>query len=212
MVKSDSTIFEKKGCDEVSLGDVSETISHAHFMAVVNENYGGYIRTAYGYLKSTSEAEDAVQDGILSAFKKLDTVREVSALNSWINKIIIHKALDILRKNKRMPDFYGNVDDVVSYNFAGVLNEPLWAETLTPEQHILKEEGLQKLNQCIRELDDIYRIPLLMKDYEGFSIKDISALLEISESNAKVRVHRARTKVKMKLGKYFFPYQNRREL
>ncbi|MEP6342433.1 MAG: RNA polymerase sigma factor [Maricaulaceae bacterium] len=178
-------------------------------MAVVNANYGTYIRKAYGYLKSVSQAEDAVQDGILTAFKKLDTLRDITALNSWINKIIAHKALDILRKNKRMPDFYGNVDDVVSYNFAGMLNEPMWAETLTPEQHILKEEGLQKLSQCIENLEDIYRIPLLMKDFEGASIKDIAVLLDISESNAKVRVHRARTQLKMKLGTYFFPYQNR---
>ena len=195
--------------DRRPLGETSHSISHDHFMAVVDANYGSYIRKAYGYLKSISQAEDAVQEGVLSAFKKLETLRDITALNSWINRIIVHKALDILRKNKRLPDFYGNVDDVVSYNFAGMLNEPMWAETLTPEQHILKEEGLQKLNQCIEELEDIYRIPLLMKDYEGFSIKDIAALLDISESNAKVRIHRARTQIKVKLGTYFFPYQNR---
>lgn len=203
-------IFSETDPDNAnSTGEVLQAISHAHFMAIVNANYGGYIKKAYGYLKCTSLSEDAVQDGILSAYKKLDTVREISALNGWINRIVIHKALDILRKNKRAPDFHANVDDVVSYNSSGLLNQPLWAETLSPEQHILKKEGLQKLSQCIRELDDIYRIPLLMKDFEGFSIKEISALLEISESNAKVRIHRARTQVKVKLGKYFFPHQNR---
>lgn len=205
-------ILPKSNANEThSVSELPQVISHNHFMTVINTNYGGYVRRAYGYLKSTSQAEDAVQEGLLSAFKKLDTVRDAEALNNWIKKIIVRKALDVLRKNKRMPDFYGDVENVVSYNFSGVLNEPLWAETLTPEQHILKEEGLQKLNQCITELEDIYRIPLLMKDYEGFSIKDISDLLKISESNAKVRIHRARTQVKVKLGPYFFPYQNRRE-
>lgn len=203
-------IFPESDADDThSESGALQGISHDHFMTVVNANYKNYVRRAYGYLKSRSLAEDAVQEGILAAFKKLDTVRDIEALNSWIKKIIARKALDILRKNKRLPDFYGDIEDVVSYNFSGVLNEPFWAETLNPEQHILKQEGLEKLTQCIKELEDIYRIPLLMKDYEGFSIKDISALLEISESNAKVRVHRARTQVKTKLGQYFFPHQSR---
>lgn len=203
-------IFPKNNTgDEQSAGQAPQMISHDHFMMVINTNYQDYVRRAYGYLKSISQAEDAVQEGLLSAFNKLDTLREIEALNSWVKKIIARKALDVLRKNRRLPDFYGDIEDAVSYNFSGVLNEPLWAETLNPEQHILKQEGLEKLHQCITQLEDIYRIPLLMKDYEGFSIKDIADLLEISQSNAKVRVHRARTQVKTKLGQYFFPYQNR---
>jgi RNA polymerase sigma-70 factor (ECF subfamily) len=73
----------------------------------------------------------------------------------------------------------------------------------------MKKENIQKLTKSIEGLQDIYRVPLLMKDYEGFSIKEISEVLEISESNAKVRIHRARIKVKLELGEYFFPYQNK---
>lgn len=182
---------------------------HDHFMSIISANYGAYIKRAYGYLKCKSLAEDAVQDGILSAYNKLSTVRDIDALNSWVNRIISNKALDILRKNKRMPDFYANIDDVVSYNGSGLLNEPLWAETSTPEQDIMKKESLQQLRLAIEGLDDIYRIPLLMKDHEEFSIRDISDMLGISESNAKIRIHRARIKVKLELGDYFFPYQKR---
>jgi RNA polymerase sigma-70 factor (ECF subfamily) len=79
----------------------------------------------------------------------------------------------------------------------------------TPEEDIMKKDKLNQLSKSIEGLQDIYRIPLLMKDYEGFSIKEISEALEISESNAKVRIHRARIKVKLDLGEYFFPYQNK---
>ena len=194
--------------DDSSSLEASQDISDDYFMNVVNANYSRYIKKAYGYLKSKSEAEDAVQDGVLSAYKKLDTVRDVEALNSWIGRIIVNKALDILRKNKRMPEFYRNVDDVVTYSSAGLLNQPLWSEILTPEQDIMKKENLQQLRDAIECLEDIYRIPLLLKAYEEFSIKEIAELLEISESNVKVRIHRARTKLKLSLGQYFFPYQN----
>ena len=194
--------------DDSSSLEASQDISDDYFMNVVNANYSRYIKKAYGYLKSKSEAEDAVQDGVLSAYKKLDTVRDVEALNSWIKRIIVNKALDILRKNKRMPEFYGNVDDVVTYSSAGLLNQPLWSEILSPEQDIMKKENLQQLRDAIECLEDIYRIPLLLKAYEEFSIKEIAELLEISESNVKVRIHRARTKLKLSLGQYFFPYQN----
>ena len=208
MNEASNTKTRFRSDDDSSSLEASQDISDDYFMNVVNANYSRYIKKAYGYLKSKSEAEDAVQNGVLSAYKKLDTVRDVEALNSWIRRIIINKALDILRKNKRMPEFYRNVDDVVTYSSAGLLNQPLWSEILTPEQDIMKKENLQQLRDAIECLEDIYRIPLLLKAYEEFSIKEIAELLEISESNVKVRIHRARTKLKLSLGQYFFPYQN----
>ena len=204
-----NNLLDDKEREVSAAGTTPKPISHDHFMSVVNSNYGNYIKKAYGYLKCMSLSEDAVQDGVLTAYKKLNTVRDIKALNGWINRIISRKALDVLRKKKRWPDFYADIDDVVSYGAGGILNEPLWAEISTPEQDIMKKESLERLTHCIESLDDIYRIPLLLKDYEGFSIKEISELLEVSESNTKIRIHRARSKVKVDLGKYFFPYQNR---
>lgn len=202
-------INETEGFDDPSLRAASPPISHDHFMSIVNANYGRYIKRAYGYLRCPSLAEDAVQDGILAAYRKLDTVRDIEALNSWINRIITNKALDILRKKKRLPDFYGDIDDVVSYNSSGLLNAPLWAKSSTPEQDIMKKENLQRLTKCIEGLDDIYRIPLLMKDYEDYSVKEISEFLDISVSNVKVRIHRARIKVKLKFDEHFLSQKNR---
>ena len=98
---------------------------------------------------------------------------------------------------------------MVTYNSSGLLNAPIWSETSTPEQDILNKETLEILNRAIEGLDDIYRIPFLLKDYEDLSIKEIAAALNISESNVKVRVHRARIKIKLEFGKLFFPTQNR---
>ena len=116
MSKSNDSRLEEIESDVDSHEETLHQISHDHFMNIVNTNYGRYIKKAYGYLKCKSLAEDAVQDGILSAYKKLNTVRNIDALNGCINRIISNKALDVLRKNKRMPDFYGTIDDIITYN------------------------------------------------------------------------------------------------
>lgn len=199
--------FDPAIIDSLIEASSSANITHDQFVSIINENYGRYIRKSYGYLKCKSLAEDAVQEGILTAYKKKNTVRHEKALPNWIGRIITHKAIDILRKNKRLPDFHANLDDIISYNSAGLLDAPLWSETSTPEEDILKKETLQILNRAIENLTDIYRIPFLLKDYEDFSVKEIAKILEISESNVKVRVHRARIKIKLEFDTLFFPKQ-----
>ena len=209
MSKSTNYALDTENHDELPASGGSANITHEYFMTVINENYGRYIQKSYGYLKSKSLAEDAVQEGILTAYKKRNTVRHTKALPNWIGRIITNKSLDLLRKNKRLPDFYANLDDVITYNNSGLLNAPMWSETSTPEQDILKKETLDMLNRAIENLDDIYRIPFLLKDYEDLSVKEIAKVLKISESNVKVRVHRARIKIKLEFGSLFFPKQSR---
>jgi len=184
-------------------------VSNDLFIECVKENYSRYIQKSYGYLKCKSLAEDAVQNGILAAHKNLHTLKSAEALGGWINTIIARKSIDLLRQSKTLPTFSGDIELLASYNQHGLLKEPLWMEIQNPEQDIMRKENTEKLLSAIEGLDDIYRIPLLLKDYDGFSIKEISEFLDITESNVKVRIHRARTKVKLMLGDYFYPHQNR---
>ena len=63
MNEASNTITRFRSDDDSSSLEASQDISDDYFMNVVNANYSRYIKTAYGYLKSKSEAEDAVQDG-----------------------------------------------------------------------------------------------------------------------------------------------------
>lgn len=184
-------------------------VTNALFVNVVTENYATYIKKCYGYLKCTSLAEDAVQEGILAAHGSLKSLKNNQAINAWINKIITRKAIDLLRKNRNFLSLDDDTKDLVSYDKNGFLNSPFWAEFDNVENEILKKEGLAIIKQSLNTLSDTYRIPLLLKDYEDFSIKDISDILHISQSNVKVRIHRARIKLKTELGGYFFPEQTK---
>ena len=185
------------------------TVSNDLFVKVVTENYAKYIKKCYGYLKCTSLAEDAVQEGILAAHGNLGSIRNSQALASWLNQIIVRKAIDLLRKNRKFLLFDDDMEDLISYNTHGFLNSPFWSEVTNLEEKMLKKEGLDLVKKSLESLSDTYRIPLLLKDYEDFSVKDISEILQVSQSNVKIRIHRARIKLKVELSSYFFPEQTK---
>jgi len=185
-----------------------EKISNDDFVALVKSNYGEYIKKCYSYLKCPKLAEDAVQEGVLAAHRNLASVQNTASLGAWLNRIIIHKAIDSLHKNQKLPKTEENLEELVTYDQHGFLNAPLWAKMSDPEEEVLKAEGLKHVKQAMETLADTYRIPVLLKDFEGFSINEISQLLDISESNVKVRIHRGRTKLKNELSDYFFPNIN----
>lgn len=187
------------------LGSSKESKLNLLFVEVVKRNYSMYLHKCCTYVKCPSIAEDAVQEGVLAAHLNLGSVKSQDALASWVYRIIIRKAIDLLHKKRRLTLLDDENDELVSYNKYGLLDAPLWAETLNPEEEILKSEGLKKISIAVESLDDSYRIPLLLKDFEGFSIREISEMLKISESNAKIRIHRARIKLKSELNEYFFP-------
>lgn len=180
------------------------TISNVLFIETVKENYQMYIKKCYAYVKCPAIAEDAVQEGILSAHLNLASVRKQDALAAWLYRIIIRKAIDQLHKRRKLILFNNDVEELVSYNKHGLLDAPLWAEISNPEEEIIKSEGLEKIKKAVESLADGYRIPILLKDFEEFSIREISEILQISESNTKVRIHRARIKLKNELNDYFF--------
>lgn len=201
-----SNVSEKNHDTEPS---PQKAVSNDLFVKIVTENYATYIKKCYGYLKCTSLAEDAVQEGILAAHGNLKSLKNNKSIGAWVNKIITHKAIDLLRKNRNFLLFDDDTNDLVSYDKSGFLNSPFWSEFDNVENEILKKEGLDLIKKSLNSLSDAYRIPLLLKDYEDFSIKDISEILHISQSNVKVRIHRARIKLKIELSSYFFPEQTK---
>lgn len=186
-----------------------KTVSNDLFVKVITENYSKYVKKCYRYLQCSSLAEDAVQEGILAAHRNLGSIRNSQAIEAWLNQIIVRKAIDLLRKNRHFLLFDDNLEDPVRYNKYGFLISPIWSEIKNPEEEVLKTEGLELVKKSFESLSDTYRIPLLLKDYEGYSVKEISEILCESDSNVKVRIHRARIKIKMELSTYFFPEQTK---
>ena len=132
---------------------------------------------ACGILRSEADREDAVQEAILKAWEKRDSLKNEAAFRSWVTRILVNECYDICRRSGKVI----------------VLDE--LPESVAPED----TEG-RELRGLIMQMDEIYRIPIIMFYIEGFSIREISEILHIPEGTVKSRLFAGRAKLRSVLG------------
>lgn len=137
------------------------------------------------YLKNVADAEDALQDGFITIFRKIHTFKGTGPLGAWIYKIIVNTALEHLRKKKSVsfecPDsvnIYEEDEHEVDIN-----------NTLTKEQ----------LMSLVRNLPDKYSTVFNMYVIDGYKHQEIAKILDISENTSKSQLLRARVILQKKI-------------
>lgn len=130
------------------------------------------------------DAEDAVQEAFISAFRNLDHYRADATFGAWLKRIVVNKSINVLKKRKHplMPD--GEQWDV--------------AEEEAPADY-REELTVERVKKAIEELPDGYRAVLSLYLLEGYDHQEIAGILEISESTSKSQLNRAKGKLKEKL-------------
>ncbi len=166
-----------------------------------------YSRPLFGvilnYTKNPSDAEEILQDTFLKIINKIDTFREGSPLWPWMRRIAINNSIMWLRKNKPKQDKTMNIEDMTpGFTSQGEFKEPIFSWTLDPEDLYMNSELATELYSAIQSLPVEYRIPLILKDVEGYSLKQISSLIQLKEPTTKTRIHRARSFVRERISKY----------
>jgi RNA polymerase sigma-70 factor (ECF subfamily) len=166
-----------------------------------------YERRVYGValriVSRAHDAEEVVQQTFLSAIENLEGFRQEATFYTWLMRIATNHALLLLRKRSRGPAVsldQGSSDD----GYSDVPRPQYiaeWAET--PEQIASRRETRRLLDQAMDELDEKYRLVFVLRDVEGLSTKETAELLEISESNVKVRLLRARLMLRERLTRVF---------
>lgn len=166
-----------------------------------------YSRPLFGvilnYTKNPADAEEILQDTFLKIINKIDTFREGSPLWPWMRRIAINNAIMWLRKNKPKQEKTLNFEDMTpAFNNQGEFKEPVFSWTLDPEDLYMNSELATELYNAIQSLPVEYRVPLVLKDVEGYSLKQISSLIQLKEPTTKTRIHRARSFVRERISKY----------
>ena len=145
----------------------------------VEEHSNGVYRFIVKNIRSTQDAEDIVQ----SAYEKLWVNRErVTPLKakSYLYTVAYHQMIDVIRKENKKP----------------TTNELMEVDQVT---HQTSSELKQNLLSAINQLNPTQKSLVLLKDYEGYSYKEIGEITNLSESQVKVYLHRARLFLKTKL-------------
>lgn len=144
-----------------------------------NELFRKYKDTLYftslKYCRNEADAEDNLHDAFLTIFQKIKTFKNKGSFEGWMKRITIFKAIDKYKINGPK-----NIE----------LNEDILEESVTIEEE--PNLSLDQLLKLIQELPDQYRLVFNLFQLDGFSHKEISGFLNISEGTSKSNYHRAK--------------------
>ena len=149
-----------------------------------------------------SDAEDMVQDTFLNVFKYLKDFRYETKFKNWLYKVAASTCIKKRRKSKFAPERELSLDEFLPSDEADAADQvPEWA--LMPLDRLLNEELASAVHQGILAIPRKYRMVIVLRDIEGFSTAETAQILNLSQSNVKVRLHRARLYLREKLKGYF---------
>lgn len=153
-------------------------------------------RAIRSYLKDEREVEDAMQDTYLKGFEKLHQFRQDAQFSTWLIRIGINVALAKLRTRKRIFPASLLVDQPES--ISKLITQ---INYMNPENIAIQKEAKQLLEKAIDSIPEKYRIIYTLREIEGMPVSEITQCLDLSESNVKVRLHRAKAMLKENLFK-----------
>jgi RNA polymerase sigma-70 factor (ECF subfamily) len=160
------------------------------------------LATANRILRDDAEARDAVQDGCVLAFRKLEHYTGEGEIQGWLRRIVINAALGRLRKRKQLRE--GQIDDLMpEYDKFGILLGSTDTGFSTPEDLLARSELQKATREAIDSLPSQPRVLLILRDIEGLTTKETAEQLEISEAAVKTGLHRARLALKTLLSPRF---------
>ena len=155
-------------------------------------------QTALRVLGNTEDAEDALQDGLLSAYRNLKRFEGRSQFSTWLTRIVINAALMRRRSAKARPavslDEPPREDELpAAERFAD--------DGLTPEQVFANTEIREMLSENLDQLSPLLRTAFVLREVQGYSTGEAAKKLGVTENTLKARLWRARHQLAERLGR-----------
>lgn len=147
-------------------------------------------RVIRGYIKEDNVAEDLMQDTYILAYQKLGQFKGASAFSTWLVRIGINQALNYIRKSGRIAQVFPGEAREGNVSFQ---------DKMHPEMKMIHSESGRDIEKAIDELPANLRTVFIMIEVEGLHIDEVSVCLELSTSNVKVRLHRAKKVLRKRL-------------
>lgn len=173
---------------------------------LVDEYQRTVIKTAYYFLGDMQDAEDMAQEVFLEVCRSVGRFRQDAALSSWIYRITVNRALNELKRRKRMKLIRQ------AGNYFGIGPNAGENADITPklqETPLQAEENRRLLDQTIGALPGNQRIAFILSNYEELSYKEIAGVMGTSVSSVESLIHRAKLNLRKKLAAHFSEYQKK---
>lgn len=163
----------------------------AAFEELVRAETPHLLAVARRFLRNEEDAQDAVQQAFLSAFRALPGFQGQCRLTTWLHRIVTNTALMKLRSRTRKPE--QSIESLLpTFLDDGHQAEPMSDWSIDADRQLLQREVRERVRAAIDQLPEAYRTVLLMRDIEELDTQETADLLGVSEGAVKTRLHRAR--------------------
>jgi RNA polymerase sigma-70 factor (ECF subfamily) len=160
---------------------------------------------AFRYLRNKEDAEEVSQDVLMKVINKIAAFRGDSALSSWIYRITFNTAMSRLRNGRaqragEVDDRLDGAEETASTRGETPYDVADWSALA--DEHVMRVELRQSLAKAVRELPAIYRAPVILRDIQGLTTEEASAMLQVKDQTLKSRLHRGRVILRQRLAAF----------
>jgi RNA polymerase sigma-70 factor (ECF subfamily) len=204
--------------DDLRLAQAAQEGDEDAFRMLVERYHASLLRVAMIYVRNRAVAEEVVQETWLAVISGLHRFERRSLLKTWIFRILTNLAKTrAVRERRTVPFSALALEDEGTGEAASVEPERFrgsddrwaghwasppesWADV--PEQRLLSTETMHVIRETIAALPLMQAKVITLRDVEGWNAEEVCGLLDISEGNQRVLLHRARSKVRAELERY----------
>jgi RNA polymerase sigma-70 factor, ECF subfamily len=198
--------------EDAQLVDALRARDEAAFSALIRMYGAGMLRVARMYVSSRAVAEEVVQEAWLAVLNGIDGFEGRSSLKTWLFRIVANTAKTRGVREARSAPFSSFVADEstvsperflgADHRFPGHWAVPPASWAGIPEDRLLATETMDVIRRVIERLPPSQRAVLELRDIEGLSADEVCNALDLTETNGRVLLHRARAKVRAALEEY----------
>lgn len=170
------------------------------FKSIVQTHQEKVRNTCFRFVKNIEDADDIAQEVFVQVYESLSHFRDEAALSTWIYRIAVNKSLDFIRKKKRKKRF-GIITSL--FGFQDDNEEEILPSDSNPGRELEENERNQILRKAIDLLPDNQKTAITLSKLDGFSNKEIAAIMDISLSALEALIHRSKKNLQKHLADYF---------
>ena len=158
---------------------------------------------AFRYLRSREDAEEVTQDVLFKVYRKVGEFRGDAALSSWIYRITFNAAMSRLRTAQYQRTQAEERREAANETPSGdVLPADVADWSDLADERVLRSQLRQRVMRAILALPAIYRAPVMLRDIQGMSTEEASAMLKVKDQTLKSRLHRGRLILRKQLADF----------
>jgi len=187
---------KKKPVDEKILITKSKQGDKAAFEQLVRR-YSNYVyTTAFFMLRNSHDAEDVSQEVFVKVYLSIKGFRGLSSFKTWLRKLTVNTCIDKIRLKSKTKDKKVSLDKITE-DYEIIFEK--YEQNL--EKDYFTAETVKDVLNIIVDLDENYRIPLILRDLQDYSYREIAKLTSKPIGTVKTNIHRARKIIKGRIGK-----------